>query len=55
MELKTEIIGQDKTKGIPFRIAFDRFMRENNISKSSLTFHSYVKVLNVMHDNWFKN
>jgi hypothetical protein len=52
--LKTDIIHEKKSLGLPYQIVYSKFLRENNISKSSLSFADSSELGTIMLTEWEK-
>jgi len=52
IDLNNEIISQKKKLGLPYRIAFDKWLRHNSISKSILTFAEMGKLQVEFDKHW---
>jgi len=52
--LKTDIIHENKSLGLPYQIVYSKFLRENNISKSSLSFADSSELGTIMLTEWEK-
>lgn len=53
--LKTDIIHEKKSLGLPYQIVYSKFLRENGISKSSLSFAESSELETIMLNEWEKS